>query len=83
MTAFSSWEHPRGPGDPLEDNPELGLYARLEGLVGEELRLLSIAEEKRTEAEREKLRRIGEELDRMWNRLRERAERLRPGYELR
>jgi Protein of unknown function (DUF2630) len=51
------------------------VYARIEGLVGEEDELLEQAEERRKEEHRELLHAIGEELDRAWATLRRRAER--------
>jgi hypothetical protein len=51
-------------------------YARIEGLLGEEAGLLSLAREERREEHRERLGEITEELDQIWERLRERAERL-------
>ena len=51
---------------------ELELFARIEGLVGEEAVLLATAPEQRKDHERERLRAIAEELDRIWERLRAR-----------
>jgi hypothetical protein len=51
-------------------------YAHIEGLIGEEDALLRIPAHERTDADRERLRSIGEELDRLWDSLRRRAERL-------
>lgn len=65
----------RGPEDLAATPPELGLFARIEGLVGEEAALLAIPAHQRDQAQRDRLRAIGEELDRIWERLRERAER--------
>jgi hypothetical protein len=50
--------------------------ARIEGLVGEEHALLLIPAEKREKHQHERLRAISEELDRVWEKLRERAERI-------
>jgi hypothetical protein len=55
---------------------ELRLFARLEGLVGEEAALMSVPLEQRRQEQRERLRAIGEELDRVWEKLSERAKRL-------
>jgi hypothetical protein len=63
---------PRGP-----DDPELSLFARIEGLVGEEHALLEIPARERTEPQHDRLRSVGDELDRIFEKLRERAERLR------
>lgn len=58
----------------------LEVYAHIEGLVGEENELLEEAEESRKEEHRERLRAIGEDLDRAWETLRGRAEgRAKPG----
>jgi hypothetical protein len=60
--------------------PEVHLFARIEHLVGEEARLLAEWRETRKEEHRERLRAISNELDGIWEMLRERAERLgRPG----
>lgn len=50
-------------------------YAHIEGLVGQEAALLEVPEDKRSQEQHERLRAIREELDRVWERLRERAER--------
>ena len=63
--------------EELSEVPEsLELYARIEGLVGEEAVLLATPPEQRKDHERERLRAIATELDRIWERLHERAERL-------
>lgn len=56
--------------------PELELYARVEDLVGEEARLLKETRAGRSQERRERLRAISEELDRIWETLRQRAEHL-------
>jgi hypothetical protein len=68
---------------PLREDTDLapipsGLeeYARLEGLVGEEDLLLEEAEEEHAHEQRERLHAISKELDRVWEVLRDRAERL-------
>ena len=59
---------------------DLEAYAHIEGLVGEENELLEEAEEGRKEERRERLHAITEELDRVWETLRRRAERrAKPG----
>ncbi|MGZ4175430.1 MAG: DUF2630 family protein [Solirubrobacteraceae bacterium] len=69
------------PPDQVKDlspiPPELQLFARIENLVGEEARLLAIPLQHRREVHRERLREISHELDRIWEMLRKRAERLR------
>jgi Protein of unknown function (DUF2630) len=68
------------PPTPVKDlspiPPELELFARIEGLVGEEAALLAIAHENRDREQRERLGAVSAELDRIWERLRERADRL-------
>jgi hypothetical protein len=51
-------------------------YTRVEGLLGEEARLLATAKEERRQEHEERLREVTAELDRIWERLRERAEQL-------
>lgn len=62
--------------DPAPIPPALQLFARIENLVGEEARLLAIPLQHRREVHRERLREISHELDRIWEMLRERSERL-------
>ena len=78
MSAFPGGEtrRPSSPGDFAEP-AGLEAYAHVEGLCGEEDRLLEIAEHERTQEQHERLRAIAAELDRSWEHLRERAERLR------
>ena len=59
------------------DDPDLSLFARIERLIGEEEALLLIPARDRTQHEHDRLREIGDELDRIWERLRERARRVR------
>jgi hypothetical protein len=78
MTALPGVGHPRGtegppPGAPTE---ELALFARLERLVGEEAALLAIPARERTREQHDRLRGIAEELDKMFETLRSRANRL-------
>ena len=55
---------------------ELELFARIEGLVGEEAALLAVQREHRRQKQHERLRAISDELDRIWASLGGRAERL-------
>lgn len=57
--------------------PELELFARIEGLVGEEAALLAIPRQERKREQRDRLREISAELDRIWEKLQERATHLR------
>ncbi len=61
--------------DLLPSPRDVDAYAHIEGLVGEENELLEEAEESRKEEHRERLRAIGQDLDRAWEALRRRAER--------
>jgi hypothetical protein len=59
---------------PIPDG--LRLFARIEGLVGEEAALLAVPPAQRDQAQHDRLRAVSEELDCIWAKLRERAERL-------
>lgn len=52
---------------------ELEAFARIEGLMGQEHALLSVPEEKRTDRERRLLEAVTAELDRIVEKLKERA----------
>jgi hypothetical protein len=77
MSAFPGWELPRTPDEIDPPLPDKELYARIEGLIGQEIALLDIPARQRTDAEHDRLHEIGVELDRIFERLRERAENLR------
>ena len=68
------------PADEVKDySPipdELELFARIEGLVGEEAALLTVPREHRRQNQHERLHAISDQLDRIWATLRGRAERL-------
>jgi hypothetical protein len=66
---------PRALGDPAERAPEASLFARIEHLIGEEHALLLIPAAERTRREHERLREIQDQLDRIWETLRERSRR--------
>jgi hypothetical protein len=70
------FETPRGPDEIAPERPDASLFARIEGLVGEEDALLTIPARERTRDQHDRLRDIGDELDRIWERLRARAKRL-------
>jgi hypothetical protein len=77
MTAVPGGEGLLQAADPAREEPgELGLYARVEELAGEEAALLRIPVAERTAQHHERLRAITEELDRVFEHLRERARRL-------
>jgi hypothetical protein len=76
MSAFEGLEPQRGPKDFEPGSPDLELFAHVEGLVGEEAALLAIPHEDRSQHQHARLRAIGEELDRVFEHLRERAERV-------
>ena len=81
MAGFADEELAREHDKDLSPIPgDLEVYAHIEGLVGEENELLEEAEESRKEEHRERLRAIGQDLDRAWETLRRRAERrAKPG----
>jgi hypothetical protein len=80
-SVFPGAEAPRGitPPDPIPE--DVRLFSAIEGLVGEEHALLLIPEHQRSGAQRERLRAVTEQLDRIWEKLRERADShgVRPG----
>jgi Protein of unknown function (DUF2630) len=76
MSAFEGLEPQRGPKDFVPGSSDLELFTRVEGLVGEEAALLAIPHEDRSQHHHERLKAIGEELDRAFEKLRERAERV-------
>jgi hypothetical protein len=65
------------PGDKADVPADLSLFARVEGLVGEEKALLEIPRPSRQQ--RDRLREVGAELDHIWEALRARAGRLEAG----
>jgi hypothetical protein len=76
MSVSTGWIEHLTPQRDVPVSPEVHELARIEGLVGEELALLGIPEPDRTPAQHARLRSVGAELDRLWDVLRERAERL-------
>jgi hypothetical protein len=67
---------PRAWGDSAETAPEASLFARIENLVDEEHALLLIPARERARQDHERLREIEDQLDRIWEKLRERSRRL-------
>ena len=68
--------------DPAERAPEASLFARIENLIGEEHALLLIPAAERRRREHERLREIEDQLDRIWEKLRDGRGgwlRMRPG----
>ena len=77
MSIYGQAGIPPRTAEDLSSIPyELRLFARLEGLVGEEAALLAIPHEKRRRDQHERLRAMSAELDRISEMLRERAHRL-------
>jgi hypothetical protein len=66
---------PQEPGDPAEHAPEASLFARIESLVDEEHALLLIPAAERRRRDHERLREIGDLLDRIRDKLHERTQR--------
>jgi hypothetical protein len=79
MATYGIAPRPRGPGDLVPGHPDLDLFARIEGLAGEEAALLAIPAKDRSRHQHDRLRAIADELDRAWELLRKRAERLGRG----
>jgi hypothetical protein len=73
MSAFPGGELPRTPDEIAPPPEQEELFARIEGLIGEEIALLDIPAHQRTDAHHARLEQIGKDLDRLWHRLRERA----------
>jgi hypothetical protein len=74
----------RGPGGYGTIPRDVATFARIEGLVGEEHALLRIPAGERTREQHERLHHITSELDRIFEHLRERAERIarnRPAHD--
>jgi hypothetical protein len=67
---------PFGRDEIAPERPDPSLFARIEGLVGEEDALLAIPAQERTQQQHDRLRDIGDQLDRIWEALRARAKRL-------
>jgi hypothetical protein len=73
MSVFPGWWEQHRAEYMTAELPETGLFAHIEGLVGEEHALLQIPAAERTDEHHERLRSIGAELDRVFEKLRERA----------
>jgi hypothetical protein len=76
MNVIPAWWEPHRAQYLNAELPEDGLFARIEGLAGEEDALLRIPARERSREQNDRLGSIGAELDRAWEKLRERAERL-------
>ncbi|QEC49751.1 DUF2630 family protein [Baekduia soli] len=77
MSTFPGGEGPLQSGGPRHEHTQIELYGHVEGLCREETELLELAEHERTAHQHERLQAITAELDRIWEHLRERAQRLR------
>ena len=73
MTAFPGGEPPPEEPRPPDD---VSVYTRAEHMVGDEYALLQIAADERTPEQHARLRALEDELDRIWQLLRRRAEAL-------
>jgi hypothetical protein len=76
MSALPGQQPPRRPDELVPEEGDVRMFARIEGLVGEEAALIAIPADQRTGAQHDRLRALTEELDRIWEKLRERAERI-------
>jgi len=65
---------PLPASDPAPDDADAHVFARVEGLIGEEDALLRLPLHERTAAQRDRLRWLGDELDRLWELLSARAQ---------
>jgi hypothetical protein len=79
MNVFPGWWEQHRAEYMNAELPEHGLLARIEGLVGQEDALLRIPAHERTDQDHERLRSIGAELDRVFEKLRGRAGRATRG----
>jgi len=77
MNVFPGGEGPLMGEGPKHDYLQVDAYAHIEGLCGEEDELLEVAERERTQEQHERLHAIRSELDAVWERLRDRAQRQR------
>jgi hypothetical protein len=79
-TAFPGADDPHAreqiAPERVPDSPDMKLFAHIEGLVGEEQALLEIPPKQRSSRQEDRLRQIGAALDPLFEKLRERAERL-------
>jgi hypothetical protein len=76
MTIFGgSAEQPPEGEDLAHHRPDVELFAHIEGLCGEEAALLATPASERDQHQHRRLQEISAELDRVWEKLRERAER--------
>lgn len=80
MAGFPGEDRPREreaiAPDLAPQSPGVQAFARIERLCGEEDALLKVPAKERSKQQESRLREIGAELDRVWEKLRERAERL-------
>jgi hypothetical protein len=75
MSYYNQGVSAKDAQDPFHMPTEFDSYAHIEGLEREETRLLETAEKDRKPEHHERLRAVSAELDRVWERLRDRAER--------
>jgi hypothetical protein len=79
-TAFPGADDPHAreqiAPERVPDSPDMKLFAHIEGLVGEEEALLEIPAKQRSRQQEHRLREIGAALDPLFEKLRERAQRL-------
>jgi hypothetical protein len=79
MTPYVRFEQPRGQEDLATARPGLEHLARIGGLRGEVAAALAVPAKERDRHRHNRLRAITKELDRRWEKLCERAERLGRG----
>jgi hypothetical protein len=76
MSTFPGGEGPLMDEGPRHEYPGVEVFGHVEGLCREETELLEVAEHQRTAEQHQRLQAISEELDRTWEHLHERAQRL-------
>ena len=80
MTAFPGPEPPLATALSTPDPNDVTYLSRIEDLVGEEAALLAIPADQRDQTQRDRLRTIATDLDRIFETLRRRAQRLSAGH---
>lgn len=77
MTGFVGWDDAEARKEIADErvpgHPDLAVYEHLEGLVGEEQDLLEVPDHERSEHQHHRLRELGEELDRVFEKLHARS----------
>jgi hypothetical protein len=78
MSAFPGAEPPLAGAKAAPKPSDVTYFSRIEDLVGEEAALLAVPPDDRSQSQRDRLRAITADLDRIFDTLRERARRVSP-----